>query len=369
MRQGRLNVAVVGCGKIAEKHLAALRSLPEEARLVAVCDRLEERAREKAREYAVPYYLDYREMVENHPEIDLVHILVPTGLHAPVVIELARRGRNILVEKPMALRVEEAEEMVRVCREAGVKLFVMYQNRYNRPVRAARKALEAERFGKMVLGTVRVRWCRRRSYYETAAWRGTWAFDGGVMAQQASHHLDLLQYFLGPVETVQCQIATRLLDIEVEDTAAAILKFRSGALGILEATVAARPSNLEGSLSLLGERGSVVIGGFAVNELTTWRFSDEEENAVPVSSSVVPSSNRLYMHIEYFRDVIRAVRDKVRISSICDAEEGLANVRILSSLYESAARGGEPLPPGAPVIRSRLGVREKRPRTPASVGD
>jgi len=167
---------------------------------------------------------------------------------------------------------------VRSCR---VGLFVVKQNRYNRPVLKLRQALDAGRFGKLSLGTVRVRWCRPQTYYDQDAWRGTWKDDGGVFANQASHHIDLLQWLMGPVESVQSYTATRLVDIEVEDLGLAILRFTSGALGVIEATTTARPKDLEGSLSILGERGAVVIGGFAVNRLETWNFdvpSPDDEN-------------------------------------------------------------------------------------------
>ena len=162
-----------------------------------------------------------------------------------------------------------------------MRLFVVKQNRFNVPVVKAREALEAGRFGKLVLGTVRVRWCRDQSYYDQDAWRGTWAQDGGVLANQASHHVDMLGWFMGPVESVHARSARALVDIEAEDTAVATLKFRNGALGIIEATGATRPKDLEGSLSVLGEGGTVEIGGFAVNEIRHWNFVELAEPTTP----------------------------------------------------------------------------------------
>ncbi len=182
-------------------------------------------------------------------------------------------GKHVVVEKPMALRVAECEAMIAAAERAGRRLFVVKQNRLNPAVQAARQALEANRFGKLVMGTVRLRWCREQKYYNDG-WHGTWALDGGVMSQQASHHLDLLQSFFGPVDIVQCQTARRLMDLEAEDTAAAVIRFKSGALGIFEATTATRPEDLEASLSILGEKGSVIIGGRAVNRILYWKFTE-----------------------------------------------------------------------------------------------
>ena len=179
-------------------------------------------------------------------------MLTASGSHAQHVVELAPYGADIVVEKPMALTLEDADKMIEVCDRHGVRLFVVKQNRFNVPVVQLRKALDAGRFGKLVLGTVRVRWCRPQSYYDQDSWRGTWAHDGGVLTNQASHHIDLLEWMMGDVESVFAKSITALVDIEAEDTAIVTIKFKNGALGIIEATTAARPKDLEGSLSVLG---------------------------------------------------------------------------------------------------------------------
>jgi predicted dehydrogenase len=359
------NVALVGCGRVAYKHLTAIDELGDEARLVAVCDT----DASKAQASDVPFYLDYREMMEAHPEIDLVNVLVPTGYHARVVIDLAKYGRHILTEKPMALTVADCDRMIEACNKNNVKLFVVYQNRYNEAVRAARKALDDGRFGKIVMGTVRVRWCRYQSYYEQDNWHGTWALDGGVMSQQSSHHIDLLQYFFGPVETVQCQYATRLLDIEVEDTAAALIKFKSGSLGVFEATVAARPDNLEGSLSILGENGTVEVGGIAVNEIKTWKFAEDRQEDDAVRSSASRQVPNVYGHghTNNIHDVIRSIRENVDIPSLCNAENGRENIKVLTALYESGASNGKLLKPGVEPRYSLLGKVQAAERSPGRI--
>lgn len=353
----RLNFAVIGCGRVAYKHFGALEALSDQAKLVAVCDIDKQKAGSASKKYNVPFYADYRQMMARHPEIDVVSVLIPTGYHAPVVIDLAKFGKNILVEKPMALRVCDCEAMVQACRDNGCNLYVIYQNRYNHPVQTARVAWDKGRFGKPVMSSVRVRWARYQKYYEQDNWHGTWALDGGVMSQQASHHLDLLQWFMGPVESVQCLSATRLLNIEVEDTGAALLKFESGAIGIYEATVATRPDNLEGSISLLGENGTAVIGGIAVNELLTWKFQKEEMEDEQIRSNVSQVVPNVYGHghTPNIADVIVALKTGIKPPSLVDGEEGLKNIRLLTALYESAARNGEKVCPGVEMKACRLG--------------
>ena len=209
-------------------------------------------------------------------EIDVFSVLTPSGAHCSNVLELAEYGRPIVVEKPLALRLEDADRMIEACDAHAVKLFVVHQNRYNLPIVKAREALEQGRFGRLVLGTVRLRWTRDQAYYDSAPWRGTWEHDGGVFMNQAAHHVDMLTWFMGNVESVRSMAATRLVDIECEDTGVAVIRFNSGALGVLEATTGSRPTDLEGSISILGEKGSVVIGGFFMNELVTWNFEERQ---------------------------------------------------------------------------------------------
>jgi len=340
-KQKPLNFAIVGCGRIAYKHLEALKKLADqgEANLVAVCDLKEDRAKAKSQETGKPYYLDYHEMMKKHPEIDVVSVLVPTGHHAREVVALAPYGKHIITEKPMALKVEDCDRMMEACNANNCRLFVVKQNRFNLPVVAAREALEKGRFGKLAIGTVRVRWCREQKYYDQDAWRGTWELDGGVLSQQATHHIDLLQWFMGPIESVQCQMATRFMNIEVEDTAAAVIRFTSGAIGIVEATTCARPSDLEGSLSVLGEKGAVVLGGFAVNKVVTWNFKDKlpEDEGVFERASTEVANVYGHGHGPYLASVVDSLRHNK--PAFVDGNEGRKNVQILCALYESATTG------------------------------
>jgi predicted dehydrogenase len=363
-------VAIVGCGRVAYKHFEAVAQM-REARLVAVCDIDPAKAAASAAAQGVPGYTDYHAMLAAHPEIELIHVLVPTGYHAAVVIDLAAYGRSIVVEKPMALTVADCDAMIAACAAHHAPVYVVNQNRFTTPGQGARRALEAGRFRTPVLGTVRVRWCRHQDYYDQDHWHGTWALDGGVMSQQASHHLDLLQWFMGPVESVQCQIATRLLDIEVEDTAAAIMRFRSGALGIYEATVATRPDNLEGSLSVLGEGGSVVISGIAVNQLACWRFAGADDDLQQVMQAASEAVKNEYGngHARYLQAVTATLRGAAPHPWLVDGAEGRRNIALLTALYE-AAHAGTSVVPSTPVQHSPLGrvpLTDKRQRKRAAV--
>jgi UDP-N-acetyl-2-amino-2-deoxyglucuronate dehydrogenase len=337
-----LQVALVGCGRISVRHAALLgENQIAGARLAAVCDIIEDRARATADRYNVPWYTDADEMLRANPGIHLVSILTPSGLHAEHVCTLSAHGRHIMVEKPMALTLDDADRMIRACDEHNVRLFVVKQNRFNTPVQKLRQALEAGRFGRLVLGTVRVRWCRTQAYYDQDPWRGTWAYDGGVLANQASHHIDLLEWMMGDVESVSARATTALVHIEAEDTAVATLRFRNGALGVIEATTATRPTDLEGSISVLGENGSVEIGGFAVNEMRSWRFSEPEpgDDEVLRKYSVNPPNVYGFGHQAYYEHVVGCLGSDAR--QLVDGLEGRRSLELISALYESIETGQE----------------------------
>ena len=330
-----LNVALVGCGRIAKRHADLLGGGHiRGARLAAVCDRIDVRAQELARAFGVRAYTDMHEMARNEP-IDVFAVLTESGLHAEHVIALASYGKHILVEKPMALTLDDADAMIGACDRFGVRLFVVKQNRFNVPVQKLRAALEEGRFGKLVLGTVRVRWCRTQAYYDQDAWRGTWALDGGVLSNQASHHVDLLEWMMGEVDTVFAHSSTALARIEAEDTAVVLLRFRSGALGVIEATTAARPKDLEGSISLLGEGGTVEIGGFAVNEMKTWRFVEArpEDERVMQDYSVNPPNVYGFGHQAYYDHVVDCIRNDR--PQLIDGLEGRRSLELITAIYES----------------------------------
>jgi UDP-N-acetyl-2-amino-2-deoxyglucuronate dehydrogenase len=354
-----LRFVLVGCGRIARRHAELLgRGQIEGARLVGLCDIDASRARAFGEEFGVPWFADMAEMFEQ-VEADAASILTPSGMHPAHAMAAAAAGLHVVVEKPMALRLDDADAMIRACDEAQVKLFVVKQNRFNVPVVKAREALEEGRFGKLVLGTVRVRWCRDQNYYDQDSWRGTWAQDGGVLANQASHHIDLLEWFMGPVRSVHARAKTALVAIEAEDTAVATLEFANGALGVIEATNATRPKDLEGSLSVLGEKGSVVIGGFAVNRMVHWQFADAppgEEDEVLERFSVNPKDVYGYGHLTYYEHVVHCL--STNSAALVDGLEGRRSLELITALYESIETG-EQVAPQLDAHHSRLGAEPK----------
>ena len=336
-----LNFALVGCGRIAKRHSELLGfNEINGAKLVSVCDNVIDKANKIAEQFKVSAYQDMDEMMKSE-SIDVVVVLTPSGLHAEHVINLSKYGKHIMVEKPMALTVEDTENMIYACDVNDVKLFVIKQNRFNVPVVKLREALDAGRFGKLTLGTVRVRWARHQAYYDQDPWRGTWAMDGGVLTNQASHHVDMLEWMMGDVESVFAKMTTALADVETEDTAIVTLKFKNGALGIIEATTATRPTNLEGSISILGEHGTVVVGGVAVNEMQTWVFEDEQEgdSSVLEEFSVNPPNVYGFGHQAYYEHVVDCIVNGS--ANLVDGLQGRKSIELISAIYESAETGKE----------------------------
>ena len=337
----KLSFGLVGCGRISEKHAEILKHHLPSAVLTAVCDTKEDRARKIGEKYRVSYYTSYHDMLTKE-KIDVVSILTESGNHAQNTIDIVKRyKKHIVVEKPMALTLKDADNMIAVCENNNVKLFVVKQNRYNLPVLKLREALETGRFGRLIMGTVRVRWCRTQEYYDQDAWRGTKALDGGVLTNQASHHLDLLEWMLGQPVSVFAKGKNFLVDIETEDTGIAIITFANGAYGIVEATTATRPKDLEGSISVLGEKGSVVIAGFAMNEMQTWNFVDTmpDDDLVIQKYRENPPTVYGYGHLKYLEEVCDVIiNDK---KALVDGIEGRKSIELINAIYESIEKNKE----------------------------
>ena len=336
-----INFALVGCGRISKRHSELLgENQIAGAQLVAVCDKIVSKAQVIADKYSIPVYSCLHDMMKAE-KIDVVVVLTESGLHAQHTIELAPYGAHVVVEKPMALTLDDADAMIEACDKHGVKLFVVKQNRFNVPIVQLRKALDQGRFGKLIMGTIRVRWCRPQAYYDQDSWRGTWAYDGGVLTNQASHHVDLLEWMMGDVESVFAKSKNALADIEAEDTAVVILKFRNGALGVIEATTAIRPKDLEGSISILGETGSVEVGGFAVNEMKTWNFTEihEGDGDVIEKYSVNPPNVYGFGHQAYYEHVVDCLDNKT--AQLVDGLQGRKSLELINAIYESIETGEE----------------------------
>lgn len=333
----RIRFAVVGCGRIATNHFGALREHAQEAELVAVCDP-DRAALDKAVAATGARGFDSLSVLLDEAQPDIVVLCTPSGLHSQQAIKVAQRGCHVVTEKPMATRWSDGLDMVRACDEAGVRLFVVKQNRRNATLQLLKRAVEQGRFGRIFMVTINVFWSRPQQYYDSARWRGTWEFDGGALMNQASHYVDLIDWLVGPVESVQAYIATLARNIQVEDTATVGVRWRSGALGSINVTMLAYPKNFEGSVTILGEHGTVRIGGVAVNEIQQWQFADSRpEDKDVAAASYVTTSVYGFGHPLYYENVIRALRGECEPET--DGREGLRSLEVLIASYLSARDG------------------------------
>jgi predicted dehydrogenase len=279
-----MNFAIIGCGRISKNHVEALINNLDVCKLVAVCDVVESRAIERKRQYEnsvegvnVKVYNDYIDMLQKE-KIDAVSICTESGYHAKIAIDCLNAEKHILIEKPMAMTVEDADKINNLAKEKGLKVGVCHQNRFNPPIQKLRRAIEEGRFGKIINVTARILWTRDQNYYDQAPWRGTKELDGGTLMNQCIHNIDLLQWMVGSdIERVHCERGTFLRNIEMEDFGAILIRFKNGTIGLVEGSACIYPKNLEETLSVFGEKGTVVIGGLAVNKIQTWQFSDERD--------------------------------------------------------------------------------------------
>lgn len=338
MAEKILRFAIVGCGVIAPTHARSIDELPG-AQLAAVCDVLPEKARALAQTYPADVYDDYRQMLQRQ-DIDVVTVLTPSGLHAEIGIAAARAGKHVIVEKPMDVTLEKADALIRACREAGVKLCVISQHRFDPAVAALKQAIDAGRLGQLNFGGSHTKWYRSQAYYDSGSWRGTWALDGGgALINQSIHYVDLLAYMVGPVEEIHAYCAARAHErIEVEDMAVAALKFKSGALGLLEGTTAAYPGFCA-RLDVYGGEGSVIIENDQVLE---WRLRSGEPCPVTAeqTSFIGGTSSKDIWHHSHRRqiqDMIHAIHEDRE--PLVNGEEGRRALEIVLAVYESSRTG------------------------------
>jgi UDP-N-acetyl-2-amino-2-deoxyglucuronate dehydrogenase len=333
----RLRIAVVGCGRIARKHLEAIAHHADAIELAAVCDTDRGVLEAVSGDFGVRGFADLGEMLRES-SADVVALCTPTGLHPSQTIACAKAGRHVVTEKPMATRWRDGKRMVEACDKGGVRLFVVKQNRHNPTLQLLRRSLSKGRFGRLYMVQVNVFWTRPQSYYDSAAWRGTWEFDGGALMNQASHYVDLLDWLIGPVQNVQAMTGTLARNIEVEDTAVMNLKWRSGALGSVSVTMLTYPKNLEGSITVLGERGSVRLGGVAVNRFDHWQFADPDpDDELVDEANHQTASVHGRGHIPYYDNLIRTMRGQTRADT--DGREGLRSLELLIAAYRAARDG------------------------------
>ncbi len=333
----KIKFAVIGCGRIARKHFMAIEEHKRNAELVAVCDIDSQVLSEVKKEINVKGYSSLEETLKNS-NADVFVLCTPSGLHPEQTILIAKNGRHVITEKPMATRLKNGKEMVSVCDQEGVHLFVVKQNRLNPTLQLLKKAIVEKRFGRIYMVNVNVFWTRPQEYYDQARWRGTWEFDGGAFMNQASHYVDLLDWLIGPIESVHAYTATMERNIEVEDTGVANIKWRCGALGSVNVTMLTYPKNLEGSITILGEKGTVQVGGVAVNEIKHWEFSDEKDEDKKIRDANYQVDSVYGVgHPLYYENIINVIKGED--APEINGREGLRSLETLIAIYTSARDG------------------------------
>lgn len=331
-------IALCGCGRISKNHIDAILKLKEEglADLAACCDIIPSRAEEAARRAGslCRTFSDYSQMLrETHA--DLVTLCTPSGLHPYETIEAAEAGINVLSEKPQGCSLEACDMAIEAADRAGIKYMVVKQNRFNPSIQLLRRAYEAGRFGKIYMILANVLWTRPQDYYDMAKWRGTYELDGGCLSNQASHYVDLVQWFGGDVTDVTAQFATQKISMEAEDTISVAIKFANGSIGNINATVLTYPKNLEGSLTILGENGTARVGGFALNKIEHWEFNDNDSmDEEAKSSDTAPASVYGHGHLPYYRHVLNVLDDEAL--PMCTGKEARKTVEIIMKAYGKA---------------------------------
>src|SRR5882672_3743304 len=330
----RIRFALVGCGRIATNHIGAINAHGERCELSEVCDVDPAKLADAAGKTGAAGYANLESMLAKS-RADCVVLASPSGLHSAQAIQVAAAGKHVMTEKPMATRWGDGLAMVRACDTANVRLFVVKQNRRNRTLQMLKQAIDAGRFGRIYMVTINVFWTRPQAYYDSAPWRGTWEFDGGAFMNQASHYVDLLDWLIGPVESVQAYTATLARNIQVEDTGVVSVRWRSGALGSMNVTMLTYPKNLEGSITILGEKGTVRIGGVAVNEIQHWEFAEPDEDDDKIkNASYETTSVYGFGHPLYYDNVIKVLRGEALPET--DGREGLKSLELLVATYISA---------------------------------
>ena len=333
----KIRFALAGCGRIAKNHFNSIKQHSDRAELVGICDTNPEALAAAVRETGAQPYTSLQTMLSD-TNADCIVLCTPSGLHPEQAVLSASAGFHVMTEKPMATRWNDGVRMVKACDEAAVRLFVIKQNRRNSTLQLLKKTIEKGRFGRIYLVNLNVFWTRPQSYYDSAAWRGTWEFDGGALMNQASHYVDLVDWMIGPVESIQAYTATLARDIEVEDTGVFSVRWRSGALGTMNVTMLTYPKNLEGSITIIGEKGTVRVGGMAVNEIQHWEFADQDPDDEKIKDANYETTSVYgFGHPLYYDNVIKVLRGEAEPET--DGREGLKSLEVLIAAYLSARDG------------------------------
>lgn len=333
----KLRIGIVGCGRISRNHFGAIEKNQDDFQLVAVCDADSTVLDQHSAQYGVPGYRRLADMLTSE-RLDIVALCTPSGMHPDQAVMAARYGVHVITEKPMATRWADGIRMVRACDDAGVRLLVVKQNRSNSTLQLLKRTVDERRFGRIYMVHMNVFWSRPQSYYDSAAWRGTWELDGGAFMNQASHYVDLLDWIIGPVASVQAMTATLGRDIQVEDTGVLNIRWRNGAIGSMAVTMLAYPKNFEGSITILGEKGTVRIGGVAVNDIQHWEFEDKRDYDSQIQDANYETTSVYgFGHPLYYRNVVDVMRGVA--PPVTDGREGLRSLELLIAAYLSARDG------------------------------
>lgn len=332
----KIRFAIAGCGRISKNHFGSVDKHHESIELVAICDTDREVLKQHEEQYKLTGYHKLEDMLESE-KLDLLVICTPSGIHADQTVMAAKYGVHVMTEKPMATRWQDGVRMVKSCDEAGVRLFVVKQNRRNSTLQLLKRAVDEKRFGKINMVHMNVFWTRPQEYYDQAEWRGTWEFDGGAFMNQASHYVDLFDWLIGPIDKVHAMMSTTR-DIEVEDTGVLNVRWRNGALGSMSVTMLTYPKNLEGSITILGEKGTVRIGGVAVNDIQHWEFDKPKDYDQQVKEANYQTTSVYgFGHPLYYKNVIDVLRGDAEPET--DGREGLKSLEMLIAAYLSARDG------------------------------
>lgn len=329
-------IALVGCGRISKNHFDAIKEA-KEFKLTGVCDIHKARAEQAGKEQNVPFFTDLNDMISN-VEMDIISICTPSGIHAKQGIISAEKGIHVLTEKPMATKLDDADELIKSCDKNNVKLLVVKQNRLNTTMQLLKHAIDKGRFGKIYQASVNVFWQRPQEYYDMAKWRGTWEFDGGAFMNQASHYVDALEWLIGEPESVMGMTSTMARKIESEDMGAAIVKFRNGVIGTINVSMLTFPKNFEGSITILGEKGTVKVGGIAVNKMEKWEFEDyDDDDKQIMQSNYTPPNVYGFGHLAYYHNVLDVLKGKQEPNT--DGRSGRKSLELILAIYKSSQTG------------------------------
>jgi len=348
MHKKKLNIALIGCGRIAGHHFKAIKKI-RDLNIVSVCDKKIKKAAFYGKKFNVPFFKNYNEMLKKIESINIVAIMTPSGMHYEHTVDIIKKyKKNIIVEKPTFMKPEHVSNAYSLAKKNKVRIFPVFQNRYNKAVQRVKKAITKNELGQIRIVNVRVRWCRPDRYYKLSKWRGTYSQDGGALTNQGIHHVDLIRYFCGDVKNVNATMKTLGARIEVEDSVVATFLLESNAIGSLEVTTAARPNDYEASISILGSKGMAQLGGLAVNEL---QIFSKNPNECSRFSEKIPDAYG-FGHINFYQDVKKSLLQKKTKNFPLDQKDCYKTIKLLNSFYRSAELSKQ-------VIVSKIGNSKK----------